>query len=85
MVHVTCVKALPGYRIAVEFSDGVRGEVGLEKELWGPAFEPLKDPDLFARVGIDDYGAVCWPNGADLDPDALHMRVVKANHVRPVG
>ena len=36
-------------------------------------FEPLRDPSLFAQVRIDEYGAVCWPNGADLAPDALHQ------------
>ena len=41
--------------------------------LYGPVFEPLKDPELFAQVEVDEYGAVCWPNGADLAPDG-HLR-----------
>jgi hypothetical protein len=41
-------------------------------------FEPLKDVDLFGKVAVDEFGAVCWPNGADLAPDALHARLQAA-------
>ena len=66
------VEARPGYRIYVEFSDGVAGEVELEPQLFGPMFEPLRDEALFRQVNLDEFGAPCWPNGADLAPDALH-------------
>ncbi len=44
----------------------------LSKDLWSPMFEPLRDPDRFAEVGLDEDGVICWPNGADLAPDALY-------------
>ncbi len=75
MQRVTDVKALSGYRLDVVFSDGVRGMLAIEGRLFGPMFEPLRDPEMFARVGVDDFGAVCWPNGADLAPDALYQLV----------
>jgi hypothetical protein len=35
-------------------------------------FEPLKDPEVFRQVRVDEeLGTVVWPNGADLDPDLL--------------
>jgi hypothetical protein len=61
----------------VEFSDGVHGEVDLGERLFGPVFEPLKDETLFSQVTIDEFGAICWPNGADLAPDALHERLLR--------
>jgi hypothetical protein len=71
--RVTAVKPLGGYRLRVGFSDGSSREVDLESELWGPVFEPLRDPALFRQVAVDDeLGTVVWPNGADLDPDVLH-------------
>jgi len=77
-VHkVVKVQVLPEYRLSVEFDDGVRGEVDLSDRLFGPMFEPLRDPILFAQAFIDEYGVVCWPNGADLAPDALHRRLNK--------
>jgi hypothetical protein len=76
MVRVVSVKALPEFRIAVRFEDGTSGEVDLSERLFGPVFEPLaRDPDLFRRVTVDEFGAVCWPNGADLAPDALYQQL----------
>lgn len=72
MWKVVSVKPLPGYRLRVSFSDGVEGEVDLSGCLFGPVFEPLKDPGMFEQAGIDEFGVVCWPNGADLAPDALY-------------
>ena len=72
MWRIVKVKVLPGYRLDVEFADGVSGVVDLSQDLWGPMFEPLKDSDRFAEVGLDEHGAICWPNGADLAPDAIY-------------
>lgn len=75
MIKVASVKALPDYGLEVAFSDGARGVVWLKERLFGPVFEPLKDPAVFAQVSVDEFGAVCWPNGADLAPDALYDRI----------
>jgi hypothetical protein len=72
MPTATHVEARPGYRLYVEFSDGVCGEVDLTERLFGPVFEPLRNFDVFRQVSLDEFGAPCWPNGADLAPDALH-------------
>ena len=81
--RVTRVEPLDGFRLAVEFSDGVHGEVDLADELWGPVFEPLKDRKLFVQAEVDEFGAVCWPTGADLAPDALHAMLAGAASRRP--
>lgn len=77
MHKIVKVEVLEGYRLRVIFDDGVAGIVDLSERLFGPVFEPLKDPAYFRQVGIDEFGAVCWPNGADLAPDALHARLRK--------
>ncbi len=73
MHHVIRVKPLPAYRLFVEFADGVKGEVDLSDRLFGTVFEPLKDPEFFSQAGIDQFGVVCWPNGADLAHEDLHQ------------
>jgi hypothetical protein len=75
MLTATHVEARPGYRLYVEFSDGVRGEIDLTERLFGPVFEALRDEALFRQVRLDEFGAPCWPNGADLAPDALHEKL----------
>ncbi len=72
MHRVVFVEALPGYRREVRFSDGTKGMLALEDRLFGPMFEPLRHVPLFEQVGIDPFGVICWPNGADLAPDALY-------------
>lgn len=75
MDRVEFVKPLPDYSLLVEFTNGVRGVVTLKDRLFGPMFEPLKDVSFFERVFVDEFGAVCWPNGADLAPDGLYRRI----------
>jgi hypothetical protein len=76
MYRIVEVKPIRGYILEIEFSDGAFGQIDLSDRLFGPMFEPLGDPDLFGQVRIDQYGAICWPNGADLAPDALHRTIV---------
>ena len=82
MQRVSKVMALDDYQIQVVFQDGLEGTVSLRDRLFGPVFEPLKDPSYFATVRVDEYGAVCWPNGADLAPDALYRRLSKTSKYR---
>jgi hypothetical protein len=72
-VRVTSVDVLGHYKLRLGFSDDSTRDVDLTGELHGPVFEPLADPDYFAKVQVDDQlGTVVWPNGADLDPLVLH-------------
>ena len=72
-VTVTSVEVIGDYALRLGFSDGLVREMNLKDELWGPIFEPLRDPDFFAKVELDtELGTIVWPNGADLDPVVLH-------------
>ena len=61
-----------GYELLVTFSDGTKKRVNLEGDLWGEMFEPLKNPDYFKRVKLENGYTVSWPNGADLAPEYLY-------------
>jgi hypothetical protein len=73
MERLTKVEVVGDTIVELWFNDGVHGVVDLRSRLFGPLFEPLKDPAVFRRVFVDEFGALCWPNGADLAPDALHQ------------
>ena len=75
MPRVTKVVPLPQYRLHVEFDDGVSGTIDLSDELDGEVFQPLRDEAVFRQVTVDEFGAVCWPNGPDLAPDAMHSQL----------
>jgi hypothetical protein len=76
MVDVVSVKALDGYRLWLRFSDGSEGVENLSNliENGGQMVEPLRDPELFARVFIS-FGVPTWPNGFDLDAINLHRQM----------
>ncbi len=75
MKLVVRVMPLPNYRLTVEFNDGVSGTVDLSQDLYGEVFEPLREEALFCQASADEYGAVAWPNGADIAPDALYLEI----------
>ncbi len=81
MERIVHVKALQDWRLEIRFSDGTAGVVALQDRLFGPMFEPLKDPAFFEQVQVDEFEAVCWPNGADLAPDALYEKLRGKAHV----
>lgn len=77
LVDVAAVEPLGGYRLRLTFADGVTGEVDFEGREWRGVFEPLRDPDYFARVTVDpEIGTIAWPNGADMAPEPLYERCV---------
>jgi hypothetical protein len=43
-----------GHRVWLRFDDRVEGDTDLANELDGGVFEPLRDPDHFARFTVDD-------------------------------
>ena len=62
------------YRIRLEYSDGFRGTVDLSATFASPGRRPLVleilRGQLFSRCFVEG-GAVAWPNGYELCPDAL--------------
>ena len=73
--NVEDVKYVRDFTIWVRFQDGTQGEVDLASELFGPVFEPLKDPEYFRKLQVAEYGTIAWPNGADVAPEFLYERV----------
>ena len=72
LVRVVKVSAQQPLVVRVEFEDGTRKSIDLERLMYGPIFEPIRsDPCLFAKVVVEG-GTISWPNGADIDPDVLY-------------
>ena len=68
-----------GYRLWLQFQDGVEGEVDLGPRLaFQGVFAPLRDPAYFSRVRVNpELGTICWPNDADWDPLVLYSLVTE--------
>ena len=78
-MKVVAVTPFSGSRLEVVFADGRTLQVSLEGRLFGPVFSPLADDELFRKASVDEFGAVSWPNGADLAPDALYALVAASD------
>lgn len=76
--RVTEVEVVGEHRLHVAFDDGLSGEIDASNWPWRGVFEPLKDPNYFARVELDrQLGTISWPNGADVAPETLHLWVAE--------
>lgn len=80
--RVTSVTALPDSRLRVTFVDGTVGEIVMKNFLDslnadGTVFAPLREPAVFSQAAVV-LGAVQWPNGADLAPDAMYDSIRKS-------
>jgi hypothetical protein len=68
------------FRVTLEFTDGFRGTVDLTALFRKPGRRPLPleilRGQLFDRCFIE-AGALAWPNGYELCPDALRARIVE--------
>jgi hypothetical protein len=74
-MRVTKVTPVAGYRLDVEFDDGVRGIADLSDFAGVGVFAAWLKPGFFEQVAITSEGALTWPGDLDLCPDALYMRV----------
>lgn len=72
MYRIVELRVLPDYTLYARFEDGVDGRISLKNDLEGPVFGPLRDPAIFAKAAISQFGVICWPNGADIASDALY-------------
>jgi hypothetical protein len=77
MTRAVYVEPKPGWRLYVRFEDGIDGVVDVSTSFRGPMTAPLRDESFFRQVFLDEFGAVSWPNGYDLAPDALYDRLCK--------
>lgn len=73
MPRVTAVAPLADHELRVTFDDGIVCDVDFSGMLTGELGAPLRDPDFFRQVRVDDdAGTIVWPNGLDPDPLVLH-------------
>ncbi len=75
LIQPTIVRALSNYRLYLEFSDGVAGEVDLCDLADGEVFAPWRDPGFFEKVHIGPHREIKWDNEIELCADSLYLRL----------
>lgn len=73
MIKVVDVKPLPDYKLVLSFSNGASKIYDVTPLLELPAFQVLKDVNVFNKVYID-FDTVTWCNeGIDIAPETLFI------------
>ncbi len=76
VLYVTYLEVIPPFGLWVEFSDGTQKAVDLKPFLDslpnGTVFEPLREPEAFARAYLWDDSVFWETEKADLAPEFLH-------------
>ncbi|QDV22228.1 DUF2442 domain-containing protein [Aureliella helgolandensis] len=76
ILHILEAELAGPSSLSVRFNDGCSATVDLRPLLTGPVFLPLLDPTAFAKFALDPVcKTVCWPNGADLAPEAIRSLI----------
>jgi hypothetical protein len=75
MLKPISVRALPNYRIEVEFSDGTKGSVDLSEMAGKGVFEAWKDEKFFAQVHLGPGRQIRWNDNLELCPDAIYLKL----------
>lgn len=83
MIKVSQITWLGGHRLRLQFSDGTSGMHDFAPMVTesGPMIEPLREPEYFGRVFLDD-GAPTWPNGYDMVPRWVQMELKAAGELK---
>lgn len=75
MIRPTLVRALSNYRLYVEFSDGLHGEVDLSNIAGRGVFDAWEEPDFFNQVHIGPHREIRWNDEVELCSDSLYLKL----------
>ena len=79
---MTAVTPLQPPVLWIEFNAGLAGEIDCGCLQPGTLGEPLRDPEYFREVKVDDeLRTIVWPNGLDPAPELLHGEIRPASAV----
>ena len=69
------VSPLPGYRLRLEYNDGVSGEVDLSVSAGNGKFKAWEESGFFEKAHLDGYGNAAWDDEVQIYPDDLYMKL----------
>ncbi|HEY3025498.1 MAG TPA: DUF2442 domain-containing protein [Pyrinomonadaceae bacterium] len=75
MIQPLLVRALPNYRVYMEFADGAKGEVDLSDLAGKGVFDRWNDYNFFEQVHIGDHREIKWNDDFELCSDSLYLKL----------
>lgn len=79
MIKIVKAETIGATQLCLTFSDGTQGDYDFAPLLARETVltHPLKNPDLFKDHFLE-LGALCWKNGLEFSPAALHRELQSA-------
>ncbi len=68
--------SLPGYNLWVEFADGIKGKIDLNKWVGNGLFSYWSDPKNFETFIITTDKKLRWTDDIEMDPDAFYLQLI---------
>lgn len=83
MIQIVKAETIGKNQLRLGFSDGMQGDYDFSTLLAKEAVLtlPLKNPAVFQAYFIE-LGALCWQNGLELSPAALHIELQSAGKLK---
>jgi Protein of unknown function (DUF2442) len=69
-------EARPGYKLFVEFEDGLNGVIDLSKWKGKGVFELWNEELNFRSFAITSDKKLMWNENIDMDPDAFYLQLI---------
>lgn len=66
---------LAGYRLHLEYDDGVTGDADLSDLVGNGVFAEWQDPFVFENVTVGSHGELHWTDDLELFGDALYLLI----------
>ena len=75
MIRPVKVTALTGFRIRLDYAEGVTGTIDLSDLVGRGVFAPLQDEAFFKKVHLGDHGQIAWTDEIEICPDAAYLEI----------
>ncbi len=74
--YLKTASAMSGYKLAVEFEDGLKGEVDLSGWVGKGVFNQWRNENNFKRFKITKNKKIEWSDEIDMDPDSFYLELM---------
>ena len=75
MAKLIDVTAQTGYKLQLEYDDGVTGEADLSHLVGKGVFAVWTDPSIFQIVTVGKHGQIRWTDTIELCADAMYLQL----------
>lgn len=69
-------KPMEGYKIFVEYNDGINGIIELSKWKNNPVFSDWNNEENFKNFKITNDKKIDWGNNIEMDPDSFYLQLI---------